>query len=564
MSQRTRVARPPRRVEVPPDDDTDCLICANGIQYAAILPCQHTTCHLCTLRQRALYEKKACLVCRTDNDTVIISEKVDQIFESFSSKDFTNSLDKYGIQFTASYVYEDTMALLTPKCSTCLQVFKTFKDLETHSRVEHNRYYCLICSKNKKAFYPELTTYSHKELQKHQAEGDGKGFKGHPECKFCRGKRFYSEDELNVHIRDRHERCFICDQDIPKEALYYRNYDNLYLHFKRDHYVCSIPACVEKRFVVFREDLDLTAHMLKEHGGLVNNGRVVIGSGFQSQLLTFAPPAAAQEDSLEVKKMRFDERAKHYLNNDADKLKQFNEVNTQFRQRKVSAADVVSKYTAIFKDNQHADISILVYELSELFPRTSDQHKQLADASASLEKSARLAEQFPALGGGGPTFTPNSWGAAPTKKNTQAFPALAKPKRLTTPVIITQPIRYTTIKKPVAQPKPRVVTAHAPANYTPTYLNNLNPVGAVSMPVLGSASSSKSASPASSPGPSINDHKFPALTKKLAKPAIPRVRQVNTGPGVWGGAAPSPAPSSSTDDWGIPIIDKRKAKAKRR
>lgn len=38
------------------DDEDECVICADKITYAAVTPCNHTTCHKCTFRQRALYE----------------------------------------------------------------------------------------------------------------------------------------------------------------------------------------------------------------------------------------------------------------------------------------------------------------------------------------------------------------------------------------------------------------------------------------------------------------------------------------------------------------------------
>ena len=41
-----------------------CLICASPVVHLSIAPCSHKTCHICSLRMRALYKSKACAHCR--------------------------------------------------------------------------------------------------------------------------------------------------------------------------------------------------------------------------------------------------------------------------------------------------------------------------------------------------------------------------------------------------------------------------------------------------------------------------------------------------------------------
>lgn len=41
-----------------------CFICASPIEHVAIAPCNHQTCHICSLRLRALYKTRACAHCR--------------------------------------------------------------------------------------------------------------------------------------------------------------------------------------------------------------------------------------------------------------------------------------------------------------------------------------------------------------------------------------------------------------------------------------------------------------------------------------------------------------------
>jgi len=83
-------------------------------------------------------------------------------------------------------------------------------------------------------------------------------------CDICK-TRYYSDDELFVHCRDNHEKCFLCERTsgVPQ---YYKDYAELNLHFRKDHFMCSDRNCLEKRFIVFPTELDLKAHQLSEHG----------------------------------------------------------------------------------------------------------------------------------------------------------------------------------------------------------------------------------------------------------------------------------------------------------
>lgn len=146
-------------------------------------------------------------------------------------------------------------------------------DLHRHVRSVHHKKMCDLCTRNKKVFTHEHELFADKELEQHMKVGDDlpgaadqTGFKGHPMCGFCRS-RFYDDDKLYEHCRERHERCFICDRENPRQPHYYRNYDSLEDHFRKDHYLCSDRECLEKKFVVFGSDVDLKAHQLSEHAG---------------------------------------------------------------------------------------------------------------------------------------------------------------------------------------------------------------------------------------------------------------------------------------------------------
>lgn len=138
-----------------------------------------------------------------------------------------------------------------------------------------------LCTRNKKVFTHEHELFSSTELRQHEKYGDDvpgaidqSGFKGHPECGFCR-QRFYGDDELYVHCRDRHERCHICDRrSLNRQQQYYIDYTALEGHFQKDHFLCLDKECLEKKFVVFESQMDLKAHQLEAHpGGLSKDVR---------------------------------------------------------------------------------------------------------------------------------------------------------------------------------------------------------------------------------------------------------------------------------------------------
>lgn len=138
-----------------------------------------------------------------------------------------------------------------------------------------------LCTRNKKVFTHEHALFTTAELRKHEKYGDDvpgainqSGFKGHPECGFCR-QRFYGDDELYTHCRDKHERCHICDRRSGhRQQQYYVDYNALEEHFQKDHFLCLDQECLEKKFVVFESQMDLKGHQLECHpNGLSKDAR---------------------------------------------------------------------------------------------------------------------------------------------------------------------------------------------------------------------------------------------------------------------------------------------------
>ncbi|KAF2630804.1 hypothetical protein BU25DRAFT_455870 [Macroventuria anomochaeta] len=277
------------------DDDAEvCFICASPVQHTAIAPCNHRSCHICSIRMRALYKTKACAHCRTESDHVILTDDHEKPYQEFSAGDFFKTDDNLGIKFEKAEIFEDARLLLQYNCpdSECDVACLGWPDLHRHTKTAHGKVMCDLCTRNKKVFTHEHELFTFAELRKHQKFGDDNpgaidqsGFKGHPECGFCR-QRFYGDDELYTHCRDKHERCHICDRrDGSRQQQYYVNYDALEQHFRKDHFMCPDRECLEKKFVVFDSEMDLKAHQIEAHpNGLtkdaLRDARRVDMSGF--------------------------------------------------------------------------------------------------------------------------------------------------------------------------------------------------------------------------------------------------------------------------------------------
>ncbi len=68
-------------------------------------------------------------------------------------------------------------------------------------------------------------------------------------------------------MRDRHEQCHICKARGGEEERwkYYRDYDMLERHFRKDHWLCENKQCLDDKFQVFDSEMDFKAHQLERH-----------------------------------------------------------------------------------------------------------------------------------------------------------------------------------------------------------------------------------------------------------------------------------------------------------
>ena len=271
------------------------MVCYSDLQQTAgILACGHNdVCGTCHLRLRHLHSDNKCPMCKTVNPQVIVAPpgKLWEDYEIWGNElgaDFVYRQD-VGMFFPVEYYQEEIQPLFGYHCTSCNEYDGTTPDaniyeqqqqgkkkkkvptplmaLQDHLRNTHKLALCQLCVDFKRDFVSQLPRFTPTQLRTHLSKGDGSdsGFKGHPLCEFCRPKRFYDVTQLHHHLQTEHYKCHVCD----KQGLhnqFFRNYASLQHHFDAQHYLCHDPQCLEARFVVFENEIDLRAHQVQVHG----------------------------------------------------------------------------------------------------------------------------------------------------------------------------------------------------------------------------------------------------------------------------------------------------------
>ena len=214
---------------------------------------------------------------------MIFTDDPERRYEDWKDHDFAKIDDNLGIKYEKDVILEDTVLLLRYNCpdKDCDVACLGWPDLHRHVRSKHGKIMCDLCTRSKKVFTHEHELFTFGELRKHEKFGDDNpgavdqsGFKGHPECGFCK-ERFYGDDELYNHCREKHERCHICDRrNGGRNPQYYLNYQELEKHFAEQHFVCLDADCQANKTNVFESEMDLKAHQLSAHpNGLSKDAR---------------------------------------------------------------------------------------------------------------------------------------------------------------------------------------------------------------------------------------------------------------------------------------------------
>ncbi|KAI3679117.1 hypothetical protein L6452_38426 [Arctium lappa] len=287
-------------------DDT-CAVCAESLEWVAYGSCGHKeVCSTCVARLRFICSDRRCCICKSESTLIFVTKALGDYTKMINDFSVFPSEDKEGR--SGSYWYhEDTQAYFDDldqykmvkamcrlSCSVCDKVeetnsnsskrrakFRNIDQLKGHLFHQHRLLMCSLCLEGRKVFICEQKLYSRAQLKQHINTGDSEvdgtesergGFKGHPLCEFCRSP-FYGDNELYTHMSTEHYTCHICQRQNPGQYEYYKNYDDLEIHFRQEHFLCEDEACLSKKFIVFTSEAEMKRHNALEHGGRMSRSK---------------------------------------------------------------------------------------------------------------------------------------------------------------------------------------------------------------------------------------------------------------------------------------------------
>ncbi|CAL9045564.1 unnamed protein product [Musa banksii] len=281
--------------------DDSCAVCTETLEWVAYGPCRHReVCSTCVVRLRFVLGDRRCCICKTECPVVFVTKALGDCtrivvdFSVFAVSSTEGQVGRYWYHEDTQAYFDDmdqykvikAMCLLS--CSVCDKNtdrqgserskrrarFRSIEQLKGHLFHQHKLVMCKLCLEGKKVFTCEQKLYTRSQLNQHMSTGDSEvdgsesdrgGFMGHPMCKFCR-KPFYGDHEHYMHMSTVHYTCHICRSQHAGQYDYYRNYNDLEMHFRQDHFLCENQACLERKFVFFQTEAEMKRHNVLEHG----------------------------------------------------------------------------------------------------------------------------------------------------------------------------------------------------------------------------------------------------------------------------------------------------------
>ncbi|KAG8067673.1 hypothetical protein GUJ93_ZPchr0005g15937 [Zizania palustris] len=80
--------------------------------------------------------------------------------------------------------------------------------------------------------------------------------------------KFRSIEQLKGHLFHQHRQ-----HPGLYDYSYFHNYDDLELHFRKDHFLCEDETCLANKFVVFQNEAEFKRHNAMEHGGRMSRAQ---------------------------------------------------------------------------------------------------------------------------------------------------------------------------------------------------------------------------------------------------------------------------------------------------
>lgn len=366
-----------------------CFICTEHMRYRAVGECDHSVCLNCNLRLRALYNNRACTLCKVDQPTVVYTSDMKMKFNDFNLKDIPRFDVKLNIYFSSYEIEKRALSMLLFNCpvASCDTVCNQgWREMKSHVQSKHGRYLCDLCIKFKKIFVHEQQLYTQNELNHHKKKGDSddQSFKGHPFCIFCK-TYFFDDEKLFEHCRDAHEKCFLCDDQFQ----YYKDFKALEVHMKDSHIRCSHPFCEDDRFAYFKNEEDFQVHNISKHGNSKTRGKSaeIMAYGFYNNRTSNSGNSTSGKATKSVGKRGLKsiehlqklpselfDNIKELLNNSESAIFEMDEALSYFLDSSIKSDEFISMYMNIVKKNYN-DVN-LPNKTTELSKSTIPSYKE--------------------------------------------------------------------------------------------------------------------------------------------------------------------------------------------
>ena len=259
--------------------DEMCLICCDPLVYVALAPCNHAlVCSTCVIRQAPFFTKTELFsLCKATTDRIIVtSDRTRMTWESWSDFIFGDQCGGRLVAYDQCDAFYDShdgehlsaiKHLLGFSCGLCSSEAgncRSLVQLRGHLMGKHKRMLCSVCVEAGRKFISEMPRFSKSQLERHNSRGDP------------------AEDYVGIHCATFvAQSAFLTMRPIPPwwistinamcarrwvmAIVFSKDYAMLDRHFGRKHFKCEQPECLEKRFVVFRSEIDLQGHMASHH-----------------------------------------------------------------------------------------------------------------------------------------------------------------------------------------------------------------------------------------------------------------------------------------------------------
>lgn len=238
------------------DQNQDCIICSEPIDFSVLLPCDHCDiCLKCFQTLRMCYKKSECPICQEEfTASPIITEKPPPLKYLDEIKDNYIFDKEFKVFYKDPEVLDQLRAFNQYVCPACGEWFTNRKSFGLHLN-QHKLILCKTCMKTGRFLNIDAQIFDQKSFQFH--------LKQHPKCTCCQFQGFDAK-ELTDHMIDKHYRCDLCANH--DKIIWLKDIDAVRDHNLKCHFPCTEDICFETGLIVFDSILELQLHQIQVHG----------------------------------------------------------------------------------------------------------------------------------------------------------------------------------------------------------------------------------------------------------------------------------------------------------